>query len=375
MKEKVERNSKMESTRLSELNEEDFGREILGRIGWLMNQKKLKQSDLAEISGIGQSTLSKVMKGEARLTMQILYRISKGLNITLERLFAEKFTMETDDAYKDTCTTQRALFNEEYLDRQILLRDTSHPAFRGYIGNKLFFYCFSTISTEASTMLEGEIEFRDSGGFCQAELTLYTGRVDANGKKIAKDYKGEMVISMPMSSCYIMMINKSIGEVCFINFRHFYLFNQDLLCRVGTLSSTSSGENKLPVMQRVLLSKVKLNVSGDDVSDQQFVRGQLRMNDSTIVIEDEEFMELREKESKCALHEFWCECENLMEKHSYLKLDEAKLKGLEGFSVEEKAKGIGILREKSLANKYNKISTKTDEYTFAYIMDRLEKNS
>ena len=88
MKEKVERNSKMESTRLSELNEEDFGREILGRIGWLMNQKKLKQSDLAEISGIGQSTLSKVMKGEARLTMQILYRISKGLNITLERLLS-----------------------------------------------------------------------------------------------------------------------------------------------------------------------------------------------------------------------------------------------------------------------------------------------
>ena len=363
----------MEKLFLSELEEDQFCEEIIERINFIMNEKRIKQFNLAEISHIGQSTLSKLLKGETRLTLQNMYRICKGLDITMEELFAEDFDIKSMSSEEERQYSERALLNESYLDAQLLLRDADHPAFRGYVDNKLFFYCFSTVSSEAKSVLEGEIEFKGQGGFCQAELLLYTGRTDIEGNRIVKKYRGEMVISMTMGNCYCIMVNKEIGEICTMSFRHFYLFNQDLMCRVATLQSTSSGENKLPVIQRALLSKVKLHVSGEDVSDLTFLRGQLKLNDSAIKIKEEKFQEIRDSMLEQELQEFFDECENVAEKQSYLKLEESKIKGFDSFSMKIKSQGIGILRESSIAQRYNKVSTKADEYTFAYIMDKQKK--
>lgn len=363
----------MEKLFLSDLEENQFCEEIIERISFIMNEKRIKQFNLAEISHIGQSTLSKLLKGETRLTLQHMYRICKGLGITMDELFAEDFDMKSMSSEENRQYNERALLNESYLDTQLLLRDAGHPAFRGYVNNKLFFYCFSTVSSEAKSVLEGEIEFKGQDGFCQAELSLYTGRTDMEGNKIVKTYRGEMLISMTMGNCYCIMINKEIGEICTMSFRHFYLFNQDLMCRVATLQSTSSGENKLPVVQRALLSKVKLHVSGENTSDLSFLRGQLKMNDSSIRIKEEEFREIRGLVAEQELQDFLDECENVAEKQSYLKLEESKIKGLDAFPMETKSQGIGILREKSIAQRYNKVSTKADEYTFAYIIDKQKK--
>ena len=357
----------MEKASLSQLNEDEFCQEILRRITWIMNQKGIRQLELAKMSHIGQSTLSKLMKGETRLTLQNIYRICDSLGITMEELFAEDFGIKSVSEYEGVRSKARALLNENYIDTQLLLRDTSHPAFRGYVENKLYFYCFSTVSSEASSILEGEIEFKAKDGFCLAELSLYTGKTDIEGRKIVKKYCGEMLISITMANCYCIMVNTEIGEICSLYFRHFYLFNQELLCRVASLQSTSSGENKLPVVQRALLSKVKLQVSGDDTSDLAFLRGQLKMNDSVIRIKEAELQEIRDLVASQELQNFFDECENLADKQIYLKIEESKIKAMDSFSIETKAEGIALLREKSSARRYTKVSSKADEYTFAYI--------
>lgn len=363
----VEGECVMEKASLSQLNEDEFCQEILRRITWIMNQKGIRQLELAKMSHIGQSTLSKLMKGETRLTLQNIYRICDSLGITMEELFAEDFGIKSVSEYEGVRSKARALLNENYIDTQLLLRDTSHPAFRGYVENKLYFYCFSTVSSEASSILEGEIEFKAKDGFCLAELSLYTGKTDIEGRKIVKKYCGEMLISITMANCYCIMVNAEIGEICSLYFRHFYLFNQELLCRVGSLQSTSSGENKLPVVQRALLSKVKLQVSGDDTSDLAFLRGQLKMNDSVIRIKEDELQEIRDLVVSQELQNFFDECENLADKQIYLKIEESKIKAMDSFSIETKAEGIALLREKSSARRYTKVSSKADEYTFAYI--------
>lgn len=363
----VEGECVMEKASLSQLNEDEFCQEILRRITWIMNQKGIRQLELAKMSHIGQSTLSKLMKGETRLTLQNIYRICDSLGITMEELFAEDFGIKSVSEYEGVRSKARALLNENYIDTQLLLRDTSHPAFRGYVENKLYFYCFSTVSSEASSILEGEIEFKAKDGFCLAELSLYTGKTDIEGRKIVKKYCGEMLISITMANCYCIMVNTEIGEICSLYFRHFYLFNQELLCRVASLQSTSSGENKLPVVQRALLSKVKLQVSGDDTSDLAFLRGQLKMNDSVIRIKEAELQEIRDLVVSQELQNFFDECENLADKQIYLKIEESKIKAMDSFSIETKAEGIALLREKSSARRYTKVSSKADEYTFAYI--------
>lgn len=53
----------------------------------------------------------------------------------------------------------------------------------------------------------------------------------------------------------------------------------------------------------------------------------------------------------------------------YYEIDEAQLLGLDT-PVMTKIMGISLLREASVTKKYNKISTKTDEFLFTYLNNR-----
>lgn len=164
-----------------------------------------------------------------------------------------------------------------------------------------------------------------------------------------------------------ILTNPDIGEICFLNFRHMFIFNQNLECRVGTISSTSSGENRLPVMQRILISKKPLHVNGRNLSDQEFVQGQLRLNNSKILISNNDLMALAEEyDDDPDLNSFFNEFTKNTTEKNYRVLDESSLQNIPVSSA-IKTKGLGILRNASSALRYNKISTKTDEFMFEYI--------
>lgn len=350
------------------LKPDEYCENVIARINSLMEKKSLKQLDLASRSNISQSSLSKILKGEMRLTLQHIFKICVALDISPEQLLSLNQTIDNINPhtpYSDY--NDIGIINEQYMNEEILIRDKNHPAFNGYKDNDFFIYLYSTITTE-SFLLEGKISFDTKGSsYCKAHMVLDTGKVKVDGTPIEKNYSGELIISLTMGACYCILTNPDIGEICFLNFRHMFIFNQNLECRVGTISSTSSGENRLPVMQRILISKKPLHVNGKNLSDLEFVQGQLRLNNSKILIYNNDLMALAEKYGEDPdLDSFFNEFAKIATEKNYRLLDESSLQNIPVSSA-IKTKGLGILRNASSALRYNKISTKTDEFMFEYI--------
>ncbi|MFR1971476.1 MAG: helix-turn-helix domain-containing protein [Hominisplanchenecus sp.] len=350
------------------ISPEKYDQLIIQRILSIMEQKNLKQLDLATLSNIGQSSLSKLLKGEMKLTMQHVFKICNALKIAPEDLVAigKEFSHDLP-SFEFEPYTETGILNEQYLNEQIFIRDKNHPAFSGYKDKTFHIYLYSTISSE-SFLLNGTLSFdTKSSSFCKAKMTLYTGRTDSSNKPIKKCYYGELIISLTMGSCYCILTNTDIGEICFLNFKHMYLFNRDLECRMATISSSSSGGNRLPVVQRILISQKPLNVSGKDTSDLDFVKGQLRLNNSEILLSKKALIDLQEKyKDNTSISEFLENFKKLTPPDEYYLLEEASMKNIP-MTSDIKTEGIGIIRNSSTALRYNKVSSKTDEFTFEYI--------
>lgn len=360
------------------ISEDEYISLILKKINFIMIDKGIKQLDLSERSNIGQSTLSKLLKGEMKLTLQHIVKICKALEVDPDYLLSTNES--TNNSSNSEQIKDSGVIYKEFLNDQILIRDTRHLCYKGYINNSFNFYCFSTISSE-SDLLEGVLDFSDTNEHngCKASLSLCTGQINREGDKVFKKYTGELIISLAMGACYCILINSDIGEICLLNFKHTFLFNQELECRVGAIVSTSSGGNRLPIMQRVLISKQKLNVNDVNDPDYVFIRGQLNLNDSLIYISKDLFDELRsDKDGKYHLEylkDFFDVCDSYMETHSYNVIDESKVRE-STISSDIKIQGISALRKYSTALKYNKISTKTEEFVFQYINSKkTNKNS
>lgn len=345
---------------------------IIKRINTIMEQKNLKQLDLVSQSNISQSSLSKILKGEMRLTLQHIFKICNALDISPEELFSlDKNICDISHEENNNSYDETGLFNEQYMNEQVLIRDTNHPVFNGFINNTFYMYLYSTITSE-SFLLDGEISFEKSAGssFCKASMILNTGKIDTDGKIIKKYYSGELIVSLTMGACYCVLVNADIGEICFLNFKHMFLFNRELECRVGTISSTSSGGNRLPVIQRILISKKPLKVSGNDLSDMEFVQGQLRLNNSKMLVSVKDLAALRKKYvNNPELLDFFQKFEEISTLEQYLLLDESSMKDI-SITSDVKTEGLGILRNISSSLRYNKVSTKTDEFVFEYICNK-----
>lgn len=356
-----------------DLSESEYNDIVLKRISNYMNENGIKQLELSKQSKINQSTLSKLMNGEIKLTLSHIYKICKALKVDPKNLMS----FDREIAIKNLKNIDEGVINKKYINEQILIRDTTHPAFKGYVKNEFYIYFYSTISSESS-LLEGKILFEETEchNFCKTSLQLFTGRLDSNGVKITKDYSGELIVSLSMGTCFCILINKEIGEICSINFKHTFLFNQKLICRVGIIISTSSGANRLPIMQRALITDRKLDANDISSPDFEFVRGQLKLNESEMIIPMDSLDDIiRNSSFSEELRNFLEICTNEKNGFSmnkrYVFFDETKIRSINA-SSSVKAEGISLLRNLSVSPKYNKISTKTEEFTFQYITSRME---
>ena len=66
---------------IKKIQPEQFDQIVIDRILQLIEQKNLKQLELATLSNIGQSSLSKLLKGEMLLTLQHIFKICQALEI------------------------------------------------------------------------------------------------------------------------------------------------------------------------------------------------------------------------------------------------------------------------------------------------------
>lgn len=337
---------------------EEYNNKITENVLRKMKILHITQKELSKLADISQPTLSKLLSNKSKYTVEQLAKISIALQTDISEFIS----------FQNNGINSIHNMYSSIAENDNLVCSTNRSAFKGYLGNKYSIYFYSTISSE-SKLIHGEMELKHSeDNRCKINLKLYTGKIDVAGKKITKNYTGDMIISIPLSSCYCILINESIGEMCFLLFHHMFLFNHDMICRVGAVLTTSSGENRRPTLHRMVISKHEFDLQGDSL-DLHFLKGQLKLNDSQIMISKASFEELKKYILKNNLEEFqtfFSLFEDLSSKEEYYIIDENKLLD-STISVSTKIQCISLLRENSISNKYNKISTKSDEYLFKYL--------
>lgn len=337
---------------------------VTNRIKSLMHDNGLKQQDLAEKTGTNQSMISKILSGSSTLTLTSIVKICSVLKVSPSVLLSTEDTplnelFDGDEVYSTGLMS----------DNDNLVFDASRQVFRGYLDVEYFVYFYSTMPTE-NKILNGKLLFKKSNNNkrCEAKLELFTGKKDLEGNEITKIYTGEMAISITMSSCYVTLVNYELGELCFFCFRHMFLFSQEMLCRIAEVLTVSSGENKRPTVHRMIISKYEL----DTVEDEYFIKGQLKLNGSDIIIEKEKFEILKNLEivkNSENLSKFFNEIESVKE-YTYIKIEENMLRNM-SIDVHDKVLGISLLREYTDAPKHNKVGSKPDEYIYKYILPRI----
>ena len=340
---------------------EDYCEEIVERIKKILERRGISQGTLAAKSGLGQSTVSKFLAGDTRVSLIHIAKICRALEIDPGEILSLVSAGERKESGNEILETW---------ENDMLICDPSHPAFKGYMRDFEVFFN-STISSE-NKILHGKLSFQSSGNgrYCSAKLVLNTGKKTIDGTPIQKKYRGKMIISLSMSACYCVLTEMEIGEICFIVFNHMFLFNEELACRMACVATVSSGGNKRPTMHRLLLSRKELDMENPESDDYKFVKGQLLLNTSDILIEKSSYEKMKKEEAdfteRSEIRDLLDEFERYWERLDVYRIDEAKLRNA-NCEMEEKIRLISLLRKYSMSERYNKISTKTDEHIYHYL--------
>lgn len=354
--------------------EEKYYLRVAENINKIIETKNLTQNEVVEKCkkvgmSISQATLSNIRKVSTKkdeeiplseekkplkITLSTVLSICKGLDISIYEVLPEVID-------------EKVLIRKEKIEKEnenILFEE----AYRGYMG-EYHVYFFPTISNK-DELLHGKLKIsfpNAEENVPNARLILYTGdkkNIDGKIVEVTKEYEGEFRISLPMQSGYCILKNTKMGEQCFFIFHHWHIFSNDLLCRVAVVATTSAGSNRRPTLHRLYISRTELTEE-----NKKYIRGQLRLNGAEILISKKEYNKFKSSENIPT--EFLRVFEKEAKIEEYYNVTEAKLSG-DNMSEKEFAQIISVLRDYSVAPKYNKVSMKTDEFVFNYYEDKIE---
>lgn len=335
---------------------------ILNRIQRELAQQKISQKRLGEACGLSQPSISKLLRGDSPLTLDFLYKVCNVFDMTIDTLLSAKDTL-TDKMSIMNPHAEDVIYTNMNSINDAIVSDPALYPFRGILGTYQF-YCNPTISSE-NKLLTGTLSFKPfvmhEKTFCQCELILYTGKYDINGEKEKKIYTGNMLISLPMQSCYCILSCNESAEFVFLLFHHIFLTKADLECRILAVLTTSAGSHRRPTMEKAIISRTKL--SQEDLKE---IEGQLKMNCSNIRIRKSDFdeyilKELPEKIASPNCEEIYCIDESLIKSSS--------------LSPEKQLELINKLRKYSTEKRYTKVSTHADDILYNFITNKKRKTS
>ena len=90
---------------------------FINRVKELMEKNQISQKDLAKLSGISESSISRYLSGSKEPRMDILTNIAKALNTTVSYLLGEDETIpQFDNAFEETLAV--VMRNKKKLDDQ-----------------------------------------------------------------------------------------------------------------------------------------------------------------------------------------------------------------------------------------------------------------
>lgn len=347
----------------------DIYLQISKNLHGIMRDKGLKEADIIKRCRdldypISQSAVSKILSYPEMnedtdefysITLINFIQICKALNVDPGYILNMDADLELHNMLQKNSLRKSK--------RDPLVFKMDEDEFNGYDG-KYYCYFFPTISNETN-LLKGELVFKKSavGEYCEADFALDTNKFYDAGRKnrIVKEYKGELIISVRMGSCYCLLHNTDIGEICFLIFHHMYLNNEQLKCRLCTAATASAGDNRRPAIHRMLISR-------DQIPEEHLhlLKSQLLLNSSDILISSKNLEKLKTQEKDIFPLEVEKLFETSIQKEEYYKLSEFQIRALDIPSI-DKLRAICLLRNWSTAPKYNKIGSKCDEIIFDYL--------
>lgn len=304
---------------------------------------------------ISAATLSNLLNGHENVSLTVYANLAQLLEIDLFQIlsgvYKEQNIIEEDDEFTNIFV--RNIFNE----RHTFIIDAEDPVFDGYEGTyNTYFY--QTISGKEE-LLHGILTFdKSKNGFFNVHFSLYSGDYDEQGNNITKNYEGYLVYSIKTQVVSCLLLSAKVGEICLINFRYIPINHNKLVCRMALAITSSAGTPRLPTVHRLYFTRMEL--SEEELTK---LRGQLLMNSSSIIVSRENLKNFI-KETKLPVF-FRNTLENILEQENYIKINETALfENATSHPTTEEIEALFQLRNISEEVRYNKISSRTDEYTF-----------
>lgn len=243
-----------------------------------LKSRRISQTQLLKRSEeigyyLTQPELSKLLAGKTPVTLYQITALAQALSVPIEQLVSGEKRSER-------------LLN---IGGKAFVTDPTDEAYNGYLGT--YFTILHSTSPFEDRWLSGKLTLSASNeedGFCKAMFELDTGERDKKGYSVIKLYEGEVLISPRLGVAYCVLVNELIGELSVIEFRHRSFFVKEVECRMGLALTTSAGENKLPVTQKIFIARKQIK---EELA--QAILPFLKLAEEEIFITKEQLEELR----------------------------------------------------------------------------------
>lgn len=348
---------------------------LLDRLNNIRMAKKITKRHICEQTDISQATLTRIFSDKTAITFKQLDQICSALHISISEITDENNTqLDTLEGARTYCHASspdlvqpRGNLIDKYYNgslkeienyQNLFLFNPDHPAFNGMLTNDKEAFCFytkPTVSNQISEFVKGKLSLKHSGTnppYCRVELNLTT--------PISKSYVGEMMISLPMKTCYILLFSAERCEVCLMSFHHMYLNNESLRCRMCGMLTTSSGSRQRPVFEKAIISRTELD---DDALKE--IEGQFKMNDASIFFESS-LMTNSEWAGDLELLNEIANAEQI-EKTTYCEINEGFIRSSRKLDARQKTDLINALRRIGRSGSYAKVSSHADDFLYDFV--------
>ena len=336
-----------------------YYRRVAKQISRALEDKGMTQKHLARECEkrfgieISQSTISKILNSDGgHMSMVFVSAICQILELSLTGLlsFQGGGPGESGDD-----TVFAPISNAEPGVRETLIRDPTDSVFSGYIDRTYDIFYWSTNSSENKLICGTMTLSNEENKFCRVHISLDTG------KHPIKEYAGSMVISLLQQACYCTVESRRLGERCCFVFYHRFFSQGVLRVRLASVSTISVGDARRPIAHRMAICE---KGAVDTEQKKAFVAAQLLMNSSQIIIPEERIEQLRQDETLCKLLDT---LERPDRSKTFRIYDESEIRKLPNQDFRPMADAIAKLRGNSIAQRYNKIGGKADDFLYKYL--------
>lgn len=262
------------------------------------NQNSLREALQAQGIEINQGTINKYLRHADTnfIPVAVLIKCSELFRVSLEKLILEDFSTALYNKSEyvkafvhEPSGLSKLSFTEQFRHaNNDFIVDSNDRAFSGLYGD-YHCYLFPTLSSDSRPLI-GTFTMNDQNQLCEAYLRIPNQQKLSNtGCDVYKEYKGIVIISNSLHNCYCILRSSPLGEFCFIIFRHIYLTNRPLDCRLSEVLTVSAGESHCPTVHRMFFSRQAL--SDEDLS---LLLPHLHLSGSDIIIAEKDLLQMQE---------------------------------------------------------------------------------